>query len=126
MALVLIRLLAVGSSIVKSIPELSEGVDRCHSSQAVPLPDDFRSDVGCNSQTESVMINSIFVRGGVKTNCGRPCSPSELVQLPRSPGLSLCSSQRSVTMYFLVHNYLVFSLLFQCLMRACFPLLCYF
>ena len=60
---------------VKSIPELAENVDRCRSSQAVLLPDDFRSDVGCNSQTESVMVNSIFVRGGVKTNCGRPCSP---------------------------------------------------
>ena len=36
---------------VKSIPELSESVDRCHSSQAVPLPDDFRNDVVCNSQT---------------------------------------------------------------------------
>ena len=60
---------------VKSIPELSESVDRCRSSQAVLLPDDFRSDVGCNSQTESVMVNSIFVRGGVKTNCGRPFSP---------------------------------------------------
>ena len=42
---------------VKSIPKLSESVDRCHSSQAVPLPDDFRSDVGCNIQTESVMDN---------------------------------------------------------------------